>query len=64
MRRGWIVALGMVAVAAACSNGTEPKVTSANPLADSAGVDARRKQMGLPSLAEYLRLADSVMRAP
>ena len=36
MRRGWIVALGMVAVAAACSNGTEPKVTSANPLADSA----------------------------
>ena len=36
MRRGWIVAVGMVAVAAACSNGTEPKVTSANPLADSA----------------------------
>jgi len=36
MRRGWIVALGIVAVAAACSDGTEPKVTSANPLADSA----------------------------
>jgi len=36
MRRGWIVTLGIVAVAAACSNGTEPKVTSANPLADSA----------------------------
>src|SRR6185312_5076152 len=36
MRRGWIVALGIVAVAAACSNGTEPKVTASNPLADSA----------------------------
>lgn len=35
MRR-WIVALCVIAAAAACSNGTEPKVTSANPLADSA----------------------------
>lgn len=37
MRRAWVVVLGLVAtVAAACSNGTEPKVTSANPLADTA----------------------------
>ena len=36
MRRAWIVAVGLAAAAAACSNGTEPKVTSANPLADSA----------------------------
>lgn len=36
MRRAWIAALGIGAIAAACSNGTEPKVTSANPLADSA----------------------------
>ncbi|HKV49717.1 MAG TPA: LPS export ABC transporter periplasmic protein LptC [Gemmatimonadaceae bacterium] len=37
MRRAWVVVLGLVAtIAAACSNGTEPKVTSANPLADTA----------------------------
>lgn len=36
MRPAWIVVLGLVAASAACSNGTEPKVTSANPLADSA----------------------------
>jgi len=35
-----------------------------DPLADSAGVDARRRKMGLPPLAEYLRLVDSAMRAP
>jgi hypothetical protein len=35
-----------------------------DPIADSAGVDVRRRQMGLPPLAEYLRLADSVMRTP
>jgi len=37
MRRAWwVLALGVAALAAACSNGTEPKVTSANLLADSA----------------------------
>ena len=35
-----------------------------DPIGDSAGVDVRRRQMGLPPLAEYLRLVDSVMRAP
>jgi hypothetical protein len=35
-----------------------------DPIADSAGVDARRRKMGLPPLAEYLRLVDSMMRAP
>ena len=35
-----------------------------DPIADSAGVDARRKQMGLPPLAEYLRLVDSMLRSP
>jgi hypothetical protein len=35
-----------------------------DPIADSANVDARRRQVGLPPLAEYLRLVDSVMRAP
>ncbi|HKP29003.1 MAG TPA: DUF6624 domain-containing protein [Gemmatimonadales bacterium] len=35
-----------------------------DPIADSAGVDARRRRMGLPPLAEYLRLADSALRAP
>ena len=35
-----------------------------DPLADSATVDARRRRMGLPPLAEYLRMADSVMREP
>jgi hypothetical protein len=35
-----------------------------DPIADSAGVDARRKTMGLPPLAEYRRLVDSVTRVP
>ena len=35
-----------------------------DPIADSAGVDERRRQMGMPPLAEYLRLVDSVMGAP
>jgi hypothetical protein len=35
-----------------------------DPLADSASVDARRKSMGLPPLAEYLRLVDSMLRSP
>jgi hypothetical protein len=35
-----------------------------DPIADSAGVDARRKGMGLPPLAEYLRIVDSIMRSP
>jgi len=35
-----------------------------DPIADSAGVDARRKRMGLPPLAEYLRLVDSMLRQP
>lgn len=35
-----------------------------DPIADSAGVDGRRKRMGLPPLAEYLRLVDSVLRSP
>jgi hypothetical protein len=35
-----------------------------DPIADSAGVDARRKRMGLPPLAEYLRLVDSMLRSP
>jgi hypothetical protein len=30
------------------------------PIADSAGVDARRAEMGLPSLSEYRRVLDSV----
>ena len=30
------------------------------PIADSAGVDARRAKMGLPPLSEYLRVLDSV----
>lgn len=34
-----------------------------DPIADSAGVDARRRKMGLPSLAVYLRFVDSMMRA-
>ena len=32
-----------------------------DPIVDSAGVDERRRGMGLPPLAEYLRLVDSVM---
>jgi hypothetical protein len=35
-----------------------------DPIADSAGVDARRKAMGLPPMAEYLRFADSMLRSP
>ena len=35
-----------------------------DPLVDSANVDSRRRQMGLPPLAEYLRLVDSVFRSP
>jgi LPS export ABC transporter protein LptC len=37
MKRGvvWLLALGL-GVAAGCNSGTEPKVTAANPLADSA----------------------------
>jgi hypothetical protein len=35
-----------------------------DPIADSANVDARRRQLGLPPLAEYRRLVDSVMKAP
>ena len=35
-----------------------------DPLADSAGVDERRRQMGLPTLAVYLRFVDSLMRSP
>jgi hypothetical protein len=30
------------------------------PIADSAGVDARRTRMGLPPLAEYVRVLDSL----
>jgi hypothetical protein len=33
-----------------------------DPIADSAAVDARRQRLGLPPLAEYLRLVDSVLR--
>jgi len=33
-----------------------------DPIADSAGVDARRRRMGLPPMAEYLRLVDSMLR--
>ena len=33
-----------------------------DPIADSTGVDARRARMGLPPLADYLRLVDSVFR--
>lgn len=35
-----------------------------DPIADSDRVDQRRRQMGLPPLADYLRLVDSVLRAP
>ena len=35
-----------------------------DPIGDSAGVDARRKKMGLPPLTEYRRMVDSMMRAP
>ena len=33
-----------------------------DPIADSAGVDARRKKMGLPPLAEYRRVVDSLLQ--
>ncbi len=33
-----------------------------DPIADSARVDERRRNMGLPPLAEYLRLIDSVLK--
>ena len=35
-----------------------------DPIVDSAGVDQRRRRMGLPPLAEYIRLIDSVFRSP
>jgi len=35
-----------------------------DPIGDSAHVDERRRKMGLPPLAEYLRMVDSVTRAP
>jgi hypothetical protein len=31
-----------------------------DPIADSAGVDERRRRMNLPPLADYLRMVDSV----
>jgi hypothetical protein len=34
-----------------------------DPIADSAGVDERRRRMGLPPLAEYLRKVDSVLKS-
>ena len=34
-----------------------------DPIADSPGVDARRREMGLSPLAEYMRLIDSVLRS-
>ena len=34
------------------------------PIADSAGVDARRSRVGLPPLAAYVRLLDSVYMRP
>lgn len=38
---------------------TDGRITFA-PIADSAGVDARRARMGLPPLNEYRRVLDSV----
>lgn len=35
-----------------------------NPIADSAGVDARRAQMGMMPLGDYIRLMDSMYLAP
>lgn len=35
-----------------------------DPIVDSAGVDQRRRRMGLPPLAEYVRRIDSVFRSP
>jgi hypothetical protein len=35
-----------------------------DPIADSAGVDARRKSMGLSPLTVYLRVVDSMLRSP
>ena len=34
------------------------------PIADSAGVDARRARVGLPPLAEYVRMLDSLYTPP
>jgi hypothetical protein len=34
------------------------------PIRDSSGVDARRAAIGLPPLAEYLRVLDSVYVGP
>ena len=33
------------------------------PIADSEHIDGRRRAMGLPSLAEYMRVIDSVFRS-
>ena len=35
-----------------------------DPIGDSSHVDERRKKMGLSTLAEYLRVVDSVLRSP
>lgn len=35
-----------------------------DPIADSMDVDERRSKMGLPPLAEYMRLIDSLFRTP
>lgn len=35
-----------------------------DPIADSVHVDERRHKMGLPPLAEYMRVIDSVFRSP
>jgi hypothetical protein len=35
-----------------------------DPVVDSARLDERRRRMGLPPIAEYLRLVDSVLRGP
>ncbi len=35
-----------------------------DPIVDSPHVDERRRRMGLPPMAEYLRLVDSVFRSP
>ena len=35
-----------------------------DPIADSAHVDSRRRAIGLPPLADYLRLFDSMLKRP
>jgi hypothetical protein len=35
-----------------------------DPIADSAHVDERRARMGMPPLAQYLRMVDSVLKTP